>query len=171
MRKWTMTAGLLFSAAAAVYSSQAIGANPAKATKSNDKNNVATDVKLLEETADPFVSSTPSSQPSDQASAQGGTSPPAQMQMNADGTFSLNIVSGADIVEQLRVIGFQAQTSIIPSREVHGSLPAIDLYNVTVTEALDALLHSNGYAWRQKGNFIYVYSAKEIAEMEKANRV
>ncbi len=170
MRKWTMTAGLLFSAAAAVYSSQAIGANPAKATKSKDKQ-AATDVRLLDESADPFVSSAPSSQPSDSTPTVGSTAPPAQMQMNSDGTFSLNIVSGADIVEQLRVIGFQAQTSIIPSREVHGSLPAIDLYNVTVTEALDALLHANNYAWRQKGNFIYVYSAKEIAEMEKANRV
>jgi type IV pilus assembly protein PilQ len=175
MRKWTMTAGLLFSAAAAVYSSQAIGANPAKATKPGSKE-APTDVKVLEGNLDPFAPTKPTTAPSSQptaawTTADTSTAPPAQMHLNTDGSFSLNIVSGADIVEQLRVIGFQAQMSIIPSKEVHGALPAIDLYNVTVQEALDALLHANGYAWRQKGNFIYVYSAKELAEMEKAQRV
>jgi type IV pilus assembly protein PilQ len=90
---------------------------------------------------------------------------------NADGTFTLNITQGADIVEQLRVIAFQAQKSIIPSKDVRGALPAMDLYNVTTREALDAILHVNGYAWREKGNFIFVYTAKELDELEKAQRV
>ena len=41
---------------------------------------------------------------------------------------------------------------------------------MTVREALDAILHANGYAYREKGNFIYVYTAKEIAGIEKAER-
>jgi type IV pilus assembly protein PilQ len=169
MRKWTTTAGLLFCAAASVYTSQAIAGRPAKSAKPADQN-LPTDVKVLEESVDPFAPTTsPTSQPSDSTAQAGG--PAAPLHMNEDGTFSLNIVSGADLVEQLRVIGFQAQMSVIPSKEVRGSLPAIDLYDVTAPEALDALLHPNGYAWRQKGNFVYVYSLKEIQEMEKSERV
>jgi len=50
-------------------------------------------------------------------------------------------------------------------------LPALDLYNVTVHEALEAILRVNGFVYKEEGNFIYVYTAKEAAEMEKANRV
>ncbi|HEY7088526.1 MAG TPA: hypothetical protein VH518_10585 [Tepidisphaeraceae bacterium] len=188
MKKWTKTAGLIFMAAASVYADRAIAAKPGKPANTKA---APTDVKVLEET-DPFATppastgsataagatgstqtsvsplGAPTTEPSTQPS-KGGPASPAQL--NADGTFSLNITAGADIVEQLRVIGFQAQASIIPSKEVHGALPAMDLYNVTVHEALDALLHTNGFAWREQGKFIYVYSAKEVAEMEKANRV
>lgn len=190
MNKWTKTAGLIFMAAASVYADRAIAAKPGKPAVSPDKAG-ATDVKLLEET-DPFATVAPTaattptatSAPAATATAPAaditGTVPvssdttkagTAPVLFNADGTFSLNITAGADIVEQLRVLGFQAQMSIIPSKEVHGALPAMDLYNVTVHEALDALLHANGYAWREKGKFIYVYSAKEIQEQEKANRL
>ena len=186
MRKWTMTAGLLFCAAASVYSSQAIGAKQPNSAKPAGQATPPNGVTVLDESApatgDPFApnatpSTSPSTQPSTQPTAEltevvpsnGG--PAAPLMMNSDGTFSLNIVNGADLVEQLRVIGFQAQMSIIPSKEVRGALPAVDLYNVTVSEALDALLHANGYAYRQKGNFIYVYSAKELEAMEKAQRV
>jgi type IV pilus assembly protein PilQ len=160
-------AGLIFLAAMSVYSDQAIAVTSAKSANSNDKP-TATDVKLID---DPFATSQPSTTDSSSSNESTKGGPVAPLQMNADGTFSLNITAGADVVEQLRVIGFQAQMSIIPSKEVHGSLPAMDLYNVTVPEALDALLHTNGFAWREKGKFIYVYSAKEVADMEKANRV
>jgi type IV pilus assembly protein PilQ len=53
---------------------------------------------------------------------------------------------------------------------VHGTITA-NLYDVTVKEALDAILHANGYDYREKGNFIYVYTTKEIADMEQAARV
>src|SRR5262245_7490949 len=105
MRKWYTTAGLLFMAVASVYSDRASGAKPGKPAKGPDKNQ-PTDVKILEETTDPFATSDPTTAPSTitEVSPSGGT--PAQLQMNTDGTFSLNIVSGADLVEQLRVIGF-----------------------------------------------------------------
>ncbi|HVT88416.1 MAG TPA: secretin N-terminal domain-containing protein [Tepidisphaeraceae bacterium] len=150
-------------AATSVYSDRAIAAKPARPGDSQDKS--TTDVKVLDE-ADPFASS-----PTTSPATTEVKSPAAPVQLNPDGTFSLNITAGADIVEQLRVIGFQAQTSIIPSKEVHGALPAMDLYNVTVHEALDALLQTNGLKWVEKGKFIYVYSAKEVAQMEKDARV
>jgi type IV pilus assembly protein PilQ len=180
MKNWTKTAGLLFMAAASVYSDRAIAAKPGKAESAATP---ATDVKVIEAT-DPFAgvsavaeapTTGPATAPSESStpivSATENTAPAAPAVPNADGTFSLNITAGADVVEQLRVIGFQAQQSIIPSKEVHGTLPAMDLYNVTVHEALDAMLHANGYAWRENGKFIFVYSAKEIAQMEQAARV
>src|SRR3954468_1436473 len=177
MRKWTKASGLIFLAAASVYTGEVIGATPANKGKAADagKN---TDVKLLEDQQDPFATgagptTTPTTAPSATAtgsSANGAAVVPA-MQSNADGTFSLNITNGADLVETLRVIGFQAQKSILPSKDVHSVLPALDLYNVTVHEALDAILKVNGYVYKEQGNFIYVYSAKEAADIEKPSRV
>src|SRR5215207_5481976 len=133
MRKWTMTAGLLFCAAASVYSSQAVGAKEPKSAKPNAPG-LPNDVKVLEDPAaaapapggDPFAanpsgatgdpSTQPSTQPTDALPTEVSPSnggPAAPLQMNSDGTFSLNIVNGADLVEQLRVIGFQAQMSVI----------------------------------------------------------
>lgn len=93
-----------------------------------------------------------------------------KMTLNDSGTFSIQINNDISLVEVLRMIGNQAQISVIPSKEVRGTVPAMDLYNVTVKEALDAILHTNGYGYREKGNFIYVYSNKELAELDKAGR-
>jgi type IV pilus assembly protein PilQ len=166
MNKFMKTAGIIFLAIMSGYSDQAIAATSAKSANASDKS--SSDVKLVDDN-DPFAATNPTTEPT--AVTTDSKLSAAPLLLNPDGTFSLNITTGADIVEQLRVIGFQSQMSIIPSKEVHGSLPAMDLYNVTVHEALDALLHSNGYAWREQGKFIYVYSAKEIADMEKASRV
>jgi len=93
-----------------------------------------------------------------------------KMTLNDSGTFSIQINNDISLVEVLRMIGNQAQVSVVPSKEVRGTVPAMDLYNVTVKEALDAILHTNGYGYREKGNFIYVYSNKELAELDKAGR-
>src|SRR5262245_22136190 len=127
MTKWTKTAGLIFMAAASVYADRAIAAKPVGPAKPQSKAPApaATDVKVLDET-DPFAtpapnaatagsakpsdksSSTavtavagapttaPTSQPAETAPAKGSAAAP--MQLNADGTFSLNITAGADIV-------------------------------------------------------------------------
>lgn len=153
MASWKSAATAFFLAAASVYPDHASAGGLA----GRDENTGS--VKLLNETDAPTTAPTESTEAAS-----------APMTMNADGTFSLNVTAGADVVETLRIISFQAQESIIPSAQVHGTLPAMDLYNVTVHEALDAVLHANGYAWREKGKFIYVYSEKEIAEQEKAAR-
>ncbi len=85
------------------------------------------------------------------------------------GTVELH-VNDANIVEVLRMLSLQTQRNIIASKDVRGTLTA-NLYDVTVPEALDAILHGNGYAYREKGSFIYVYTAKEMADIEKSERV
>jgi type IV pilus assembly protein PilQ len=98
------------------------------------------------------------------------TSTAAHVAISDAGTFSIQINGDISVVQVLRMLGNQAQLSIIPSKEVRGTVPAMDLYNVTISEALDAILQSNSMVWKQKGNLIYVYSQKEVADQEKAAR-
>jgi type IV pilus assembly protein PilQ len=210
MRKWTKTAGLLFLAAASVYTSRAIVAAPegeailpatdtanvafasAAAPARNSERLVAapadaTEVKLLDEATDPFAAGTgattqpaggATTQPADGAIALGEepTSQPSEgrsvssseVSVNDAGTVEIH-VNDANLVEVLRMLSLQSQKNIVASKDVHGTVTA-NLYDVTVREALDAILHANGYAYREKGNFIYVYTAKEIAEIEKNER-
>jgi type IV pilus assembly protein PilQ len=78
-------------------------------------------------------------------------------------------VNDVSLLEVLRTLSLQSRKNIIASKSVTGTVTA-NLYNVTVSQALDAILQSNGYAYREKDNFIYVYTAKELSEIEKASR-
>ncbi|MBV8779988.1 MAG: type II secretion system protein GspD [Phycisphaerae bacterium] len=153
MRTWKKIAASFCMAAMSVYSGGAGAANPSDSAD-HPESASANPIRVLA---------------TDYAAPAAPTTAPG-MRSNSDGTFTLNITRDADLVETLRMIGYQAQKSIIPSRQVHGTLPALDLYNVTVHEALDAILKINGFAYRENGNFIYVYSDKEIADMERAKR-
>jgi type IV pilus assembly protein PilQ len=88
---------------------------------------------------------------------------------NAQGTVEIH-VNEANVVEVLRMLSAQSQKNIIASKDVRGTVTA-NLYGVTVKEALEAILASNGYTYREKGNFIFVYTQKEAAEIERAARV
>ena len=154
MRSWTRSAGLLFCAVASVYNGPAAFAGEEAQLRSSDS---PPSVRLI---SDSGSDTTPSTQPSGAP----------KVSMNDSGTFSIQINNDISLVEVLRMIGNQAQLSIIPSRDVRGTVPAMDLYNVTASEALDAILHSNGMAWKQKGNLIYVFTEKELEAQEKAAR-
>ena len=208
MRKWTKTAGLIFLAAASVYSSQVIveavedGASDRKVAlvapaEAKAETLLAapgdnTDVKLVDEapaassadsaTTDPFATG-PTTAPSaaadgaiDETAADAATTQPSEgrsvssseVSVSDAGTVEIH-VNDANLVEVLRMLSLQSQKNIVASKEVHGTITA-NLYDVTVREALDAILHANGYAYREKGNFIYVYTAKEIADIDKAAR-
>ena len=120
---------------------------------------------------DPFA---PSTQPSDavpatQPATKGQSVTASQVNVSDAGTVEIH-VNDANLVEVLRMLSLQSQKNIIASKEVHGTITA-NLYDVTVKEALDAILHANGYDYREKGNFIYVYTTKEIQDLEQAARV
>lgn len=78
-------------------------------------------------------------------------------------------VNDANLGEVLRMLSAQLERNIMASKEVRGTVTA-NLYDVTVKEALDAILQANGCGYREKGNVIYVYTAKELQEIEKAER-
>jgi type IV pilus assembly protein PilQ len=87
---------------------------------------------------------------------------------NAAGTVEIH-VNDANLVEVLRMLSLQSQKNIIASKDVKGTVTA-NLYSVTVREALDAILAANGYAYEERGNFVYVYTKEELAAQEQANR-
>jgi type IV pilus assembly protein PilQ len=156
MRKWTKTAGLLFVAASAALGNQGVLAQAAQGTPAAAGAN------------DPFANgAAPTSQPAGEATGQSVTD--AQVNVSEEGTVEIH-VNDANLNEVLRMLSLQLQKNILPSKEVRGTVTA-NLYDVTVREALDAILKANGFDYREKGNVIYVYTAKEVQDMEKANRV
>jgi type IV pilus assembly protein PilQ len=163
MRKWTKSAGILFLAASAALQGVTFG-DSLKGSKNAN-------VKLLDDATDP--SAAPATQPATQPSATvkqsaGQSVTASQVNVSDAGTVEIH-VNDASLVEVLRMLSLQSQKNIIASKDVHGAVTA-NLYDVTVREALDAILKANGYDYREKGNFIFVYTAKEIADMEKAER-
>ncbi len=101
--------------------------------------------------------------------AEGKTVKPGDVKYNdTQGTVEMH-VNDASIVEVLRMLSTQSQKNIIASKDVRGSVTA-NLYGVTIKEALEAILLSNGYAFREQGNFIFVYTAKELRDIERASR-
>jgi len=73
------------------------------------------------------------------------------------------------IEQALYFFSLQTKKNIIASKNVKGTV-TVNLYNVTFDEALDAMLRPNGFDYVQKGDFIYVYTAEELADIRKLNR-
>jgi type IV pilus assembly protein PilQ len=111
----------------------------------------------------PAAATQPSTQPSTGKSVLA-----SEVAVSKDaGTVEIH-VNDANIIEVLRMLSMQSNTNILPSKEVRGAV-TVNLYDMTIKEALDAILKANGYGYREKGNVIYVYSAKEIADLEKSD--
>ena len=83
-------------------------------------------------------------------------------------TFQIH-VKGADIRDVLRMLSEESRKNIVATKEIAGNVSA-DLYNVTFAEALDAVLSSAGYAYRQKGNVIFIYTQQQLNEVLQAER-
>ncbi|MEX0877157.1 MAG: hypothetical protein WD114_06830 [Phycisphaerales bacterium] len=78
-------------------------------------------------------------------------------------------VNNEDLGNILQLLSIQSQRNIISSNNVKATVTA-DLYGVSFYEALDSILHVNGNGYIEKGNFIYVYTAEELAEFEALSR-
>lgn len=79
-------------------------------------------------------------------------------------------VNDEDLGNVLQMLSLQNQRNIIASKNVSARVTA-NLYNVSFREALDAILHANGFGYIEKGNFVYVYTLQELTEIEKANQI
>jgi len=78
-------------------------------------------------------------------------------------------VQDEELANVLQILSLQSHKNILVSGDVSATVNA-NLYNVTFYEALDAILNVNGYGYLERGNFIYVYTLEEIAELEQAER-
>lgn len=74
-----------------------------------------------------------------------------------------------DLSNVLQMLSIQTQKNIVASRGVSAAVTA-SLYGVTFYEALDAILHVNGYGYLERGNFIYVYTLEELRQIQGADR-
>ncbi len=98
----------------------------------------------------------------------GPKAPAAHIVMADNGAIAnLNIAKATDMEDVLRCIAQVTHLNIIPVADAHGIVPAMDLYNVTIPEALAAVLHTNDLEYRQVGNLYYIYSQKQLAALEK----
>jgi type IV pilus assembly protein PilQ len=88
--------------------------------------------------------------------------------VDAYGTGDIH-VSDAPLQQVLRMLSQQTQLNIIAHKGVEGSVTA-NLYGVTVHEALDAILMSNGFGYREDGNFIHVHTLEDLEAVQAADR-
>lgn len=184
MVKMSKTAGLIFMAAASVYYGQGVLAAPGRsASPAGGGKTPATDVRLLEDLSpgSPAAPGTPAAKtdkPAGAAEAKPEAPAPAKAEgrsvsksevaVSDEGSVEIH-VNDASLIEVLRMLSLQSQKNILCSKDVRGTVTA-NLYNVTIREALDQILHMNGYAYREKGNFINVYTVKEMQTLEEAER-
>ena len=99
------------------------------------------------------------------------TSSPAGNEVQVSEYLTVDLhVQDEDLANVLQMLSIQSERNVVMSSDISASVTA-DLYNVTFKEALDAILNVNGYGYVEKGNFIYVYTLEEIAQIERANRV
>ncbi len=95
---------------------------------------------------------------------QGG----AEVNVSDYGTVDL-AVQDTDLAQVLEMLSIQGRKNIITSKNVSATVSA-NLYDVTFYEALEAILSVNGYGYVEEGNFIYIYTQEELAEVEAASR-
>lgn len=87
---------------------------------------------------------------------------------DSDEKFSIQ-VQKANLTEVLEMLGQLAGFNVLASREVQGRI-SLNLQDVTVDRALDAILKSQGFVHERDGDIVYVRTAVEDAAIKAANR-
>lgn len=167
MRTWTRTSSLLFLAAVSVYPGRALSGASERQVGDANRARPAAEVRLMDEplaaAPAPALAAVPVLPATQPAAA-----PASHVSVSDAGTVEIH-ANEANLAEILKMLSVQMQKNIIASKDVRGTITA-NLYGVTLKEALEAVLKPNGYGYREKGNFIYVYSDKELKEIEKNER-
>jgi type IV pilus assembly protein PilQ len=96
------------------------------------------------------------------------TSVRAESSAGAQETFTVQF-QDTNVLQALQMLAMQGSRNIIPSKGVSGTITA-NLFNVTITEALDVVMRSNDLRMEEAGNFIYVYNAAEWEQISAARR-
>ncbi len=95
--------------------------------------------------------------------------PKEQVTVGGSGVIEELHIRDIDIRRAIEMLSGQVRRNIIATKEVTGKV-TVDLYGVTFHEALDAILHANGFAYIEKGSFIYVMTAEQKVQQENALR-
>lgn len=118
----------------------------------------------------------PATKPADESLPVAASAAPRKegKSLTRDVQMSGNIIknysaSEAPVGDFLQEMSGLLNKNIVASKDVRGTI-SVSMSNVTPMELLDAVLHMNGFAYREKGNFIYVYTTKEMEQLEKSER-
>jgi len=89
----------------------------------------------------------------------------ASVALTRPGTFEIH-VQGADLRGVLQLLSSQGKRNIIATKDIQGSVTA-DLYGVTFSQALKAVLAASGFDYIDEDGFIYVYTPEQKAALLK----
>ena len=120
---------------------------------------------LIEHADVPLV---PEVSAADEAEDEAESFEPPDIHVSPEGRVEMH-VRDLDLAVVLQMLSIQSRRNIVASNAVSGRVTA-NLYNVTFEEALTAILAANGAGWRERGNFIYVYTTEELKQIELASR-
>ncbi len=95
--------------------------------------------------------------------------PDIALSITEPSTFQIH-VKGADIRDVLKMLSDQSRKNIVATKEIVGTVTA-DFYNVTFKEALDGVLEQAGFAYRQKGKIIFIYTQQRLQEILQSERI
>ena len=90
----------------------------------------------------------------------------AHVAVTPRGTVELH-VADLPLSTVLQMLSLESKRNIVASPKLQGKVTA-NLYDVTFEEALQAVLAANDAGFRKAGNFIYVYTNDELAELAAA---
>jgi type IV pilus assembly protein PilQ len=117
----------------------------------------------------PAVEPTPAAATPAPAAPAGADLSKPVVNVEVDGKIKQISFNDIDIKQALRFFADQTRKNIIASQNVKGTV-SVNLYNVTIPEAMEAMLRPNGFDYIEKGNFIYVYTADEMDKIAKRDR-
>ncbi|MCG3179284.1 MAG: hypothetical protein BIFFINMI_01618 [Phycisphaerae bacterium] len=120
-----------------------------------------------------FATGAPTTQP-DAAPAASAPAPVAQVSGGNRGdqfVFSDVHIKETELAAALRMLTLQTKDNVIFSSKVDASQKVeANLYNVTFEQVLSSLLTPLGLTHQRQGNFIYIYTVKELEERKAKER-
>lgn len=91
-----------------------------------------------------------------------------QGEVHADVTGLLDVhLRNVDIAALLEMISYEARANIVSTTSVSGTI-TVNLYGVTLEQALHAILTPSGFAFTQLDNAIFVGTPEELAALQPA---
>ncbi|MDD5746751.1 MAG: secretin N-terminal domain-containing protein [Candidatus Omnitrophica bacterium] len=79
-------------------------------------------------------------------------------------------VKNMSITDVLRLLAEQGQVNIVASRNVQGRVTA-KLLDVTVDQALNAILDANNFTYKKENGIIKVYTQQDVLQQEQTERL
>ena len=88
--------------------------------------------------------------------------PDAENQLTSNGLLTLNFYQ-SEIQEVLSALAMEREINIATAQDVSGKI-SVHLYQVTLAEALDAIVLAGGFQYKKNGDLYYIYKSEEIVE-------